>query len=47
MLDLPAGTGKLATVFADLGSQVTACDISEKMLEFAAKEYQRLWYDPV
>jgi 2-polyprenyl-3-methyl-5-hydroxy-6-metoxy-1,4-benzoquinol methylase len=39
ILDLPAGTGKLAPIFAALGGSVVACDISPAMLEFARREY--------
>ncbi len=39
ILDLPAGTGKLAPVFAALGGAVVACDISASMLEIARREY--------
>jgi SAM-dependent methyltransferase len=39
ILDLPAGTGKLAPVFAALGGAVIACDISAPMLEIARREY--------
>ena len=39
ILDLPAGTGKLAPVFAALGGAVVACDISAQMLEIAQREY--------
>jgi SAM-dependent methyltransferase len=39
ILDLPAGTGKLAPVFGALGGAVVACDISPAMLEIARREY--------
>jgi len=39
VLDLPAGTGKLAPVFAALGGAVVACDIAAPMLEIARREY--------
>jgi SAM-dependent methyltransferase len=39
VLDLPCGTGKLAPVFAELGSTVTGCDISPDMLALAEREY--------
>jgi 2-polyprenyl-3-methyl-5-hydroxy-6-metoxy-1,4-benzoquinol methylase len=39
ILDLPAGTGKLAPVFAALGAAVVACDVSAAMLEIARREY--------
>ncbi|RNJ27095.1 class I SAM-dependent methyltransferase [Halosegnis longus] len=41
ILDIPTGTGKLAPVFAETGSTVTACDISENMLNIAEAEYDR------
>jgi ubiquinone/menaquinone biosynthesis C-methylase UbiE len=47
VLDLPTGTGKLADVFARLGSRVTACDISENMLEIARGEFRKINYDRV
>ncbi|HJU08139.1 MAG TPA: class I SAM-dependent methyltransferase [Rhodanobacteraceae bacterium] len=47
VLDIPAGTGKLAEVFARLGSRVTACDISSNMLEIAKGEYQKIKYRKV
>jgi SAM-dependent methyltransferase len=40
-LDLPAGTGKLAGVFAARGSRVVASDISSSMLKLAEAEYAR------
>ncbi|MGH8183616.1 MAG: class I SAM-dependent methyltransferase [Rhodanobacteraceae bacterium] len=44
VLDIPAGTGKLAGVFARARSQVMACDLSDNMLEIAKAEYQRINY---
>lgn len=44
ILDIPAGTGKLADVFARSGARVVACDISCNMLEIAKSEYQRINY---
>lgn len=41
VLDIPTGTGKLAPVFAETGSSVLACDISENMLQIAQEEYER------
>ncbi len=38
-LDLPAGTGKLAGVFAALGTRVVAADISASMLDRARAHY--------
>lgn len=40
-LDLPAGTGKLAGIFAALGTSVVASDISPSMLKLAEVEYSR------
>lgn len=42
VLDIPTGTGKLAPVFAESGSDVVACDISESMLQTAKSEYHHL-----
>lgn len=44
ILDLPAGTGKLAGTFAALGSDVVASDISTSMLDLAEVEYGRIGY---
>jgi len=44
VLDIPAGTGKMAVVFNDLGSKVTSADVSEAMLAIAKEEYKRLGY---
>lgn len=41
VLDIPTGTGKLAPVFAESGSSVLACDISEQMLRLAEEEFDR------
>lgn len=38
-LDIPTGTGKLAPVFAETGTSVLACDVSEAMLERAHREF--------
>lgn len=46
-LDMPAGTGKLAGIFAALGTQVVASDISASMLKVAESEYVRIGYDHV
>lgn len=40
-LDLPAGTGKLAGIFAARGTRVVASDISASMLKLAEAEYAR------
>lgn len=47
VLDIPAGTGKLAPVFADVDSSVLACDISENMLRVAESEYDRCGVEDV
>lgn len=47
VLDMPAGTGKLAGSFAALGTQVVASDISASMLQVAEAEYARIGYDKV
>lgn len=39
VIDIPTGTGKLAPVFAETGSTVLACDISEEMLDVAMIEF--------
>lgn len=44
ILDLPAGTGKLAGVFAALGAEVVASDVSASMLKLAKAEYARIGY---
>lgn len=41
-LDIPAGTGKLAGVFASLGTRVVAADISASMLKQAEAEFSRV-----
>lgn len=46
-LDMPAGTGKLAGVFAALGTQVVAADVSASMLKLAEAEYARIGYERV
>ena len=46
-LDMPAGTGKLAGIFAALGTRVVASDISASMLKVAEAEYARIGYDHV
>ncbi|MBN8736555.1 MAG: class I SAM-dependent methyltransferase [Xanthomonadales bacterium] len=46
-LDMPAGTGKLAGIFATLGTQVVASDISASMLKVAEAEYAGIGYDRV
>ena len=40
VLDIPAGTGKLAPLFKESGSAVTACDISESMLAIGRSVYK-------
>lgn len=39
VIDLPAGTGKMAPVYQRLGCDVLACDISEEMLSIAQETY--------
>ena len=39
VIDIPAGTGKMAPVYSTLGSTVFVCDISEEMLEIAVTTY--------
>lgn len=41
VLDIPTGTGKLAPIFAETGSKVLACDVSQNMLRLAEEEYAR------
>jgi ubiquinone/menaquinone biosynthesis C-methylase UbiE len=44
ILDIPAGTGKLAVIFSELGAVVTSCDISQNMLDIAKQEYAKIGY---
>jgi SAM-dependent methyltransferase len=46
-LDIPAGTGKLANVFAELGTRVVASDISPSMLKRARAEFSRIGHPHV
>ena len=46
-LDIPAGTGKLAGVFASLGTRVVASDISTSMLKQAEAEFARAGHSQV
>lgn len=46
-LDIPAGTGKLAGVFASLGTCVVASDISSSMLKQAEAEFARAGHSQV
>lgn len=46
-LDIPAGTGKLAGVFASLGTRVLASDISPSMLKRAESEFSRVGHPEV
>lgn len=46
-LDIPAGTGKLAGVFASLGTRVVASDISASMLKCAETEFSRVGHPDV
>lgn len=47
VLDIPAGTGKLAPVFDRAGASVLACDVSPQMLRFARERYARREYADV
>lgn len=47
VIDIPAGTGKLAPVLVELGSHVTCCDVSESMLALARAEYANRGYKNV
>ena len=47
VLDIPAGTGKLAPIFKDAGSRVMSCDISPSMLAIARQVYDRIDYSDV
>lgn len=47
VLDIPTGTGKMAQVFAEAESNVTACDVSPAMLEIAEKTYEELGHEEV
>jgi SAM-dependent methyltransferase len=40
VVDVPAGTGKMASVFREFGCDVMACDVSENMLAIARETYQ-------
>jgi 2-polyprenyl-3-methyl-5-hydroxy-6-metoxy-1,4-benzoquinol methylase len=40
VVDLPAGTGKMAPVYQSLGCDVLACDVSSDMLEIAKVTYR-------
>jgi len=42
IIDLPCGTGKLASVFAHFQCTVVAADISSEMMEIADPEYRKL-----
>jgi SAM-dependent methyltransferase len=46
-LDIPAGTGKLADVFAALGTRVVASDISSSMLKRAEAEFSKAGHSQV
>jgi SAM-dependent methyltransferase len=46
-LDIPCGTGKLAGVFASLGTRVLASDISTSMLARAEAEFSRVGHPDV
>jgi SAM-dependent methyltransferase len=42
ILDVPAGTGKLASLLCNLGSKLVCVDISKEMLAIAKSEYEKL-----
>src|SRR3972149_1188855 len=45
VIDVPTGTGKMASVFKQLSSIVLACDVSPNMLKIAEEEYNRIGVD--
>lgn len=47
VLDIPAGTGKMAPVYKELGIKVIAADISNEMLEVSRRVYTDLQYENV
>lgn len=47
VLDCPAGTGKMASVFIEAGADVTSGDISPAMLSIAKATYRKCEYDKV
>jgi ubiquinone/menaquinone biosynthesis C-methylase UbiE len=47
VVDVPAGTGKLANMFAEMGCKVFACDISQNMLAVAKGVYESIGYKNV
>lgn len=47
VLDLPTGTGKLASLFAEKNYDVVAADVSSNMLDIAKKTYESLGYENV
>lgn len=47
VIDIPAGTGKLANVLAGLNADIVACDISPNMLSIAKDVYDRIGYRKV
>ncbi|MEX2600150.1 MAG: class I SAM-dependent methyltransferase [Balneolaceae bacterium] len=47
VLDIPTGTGKLASVFKKSASRVLACDISDQMLKIAKNEFRSVDHDNV
>jgi SAM-dependent methyltransferase len=46
-LDIPVGTGKLAGVFASLGTRVVASDVSPSMLKRAQAEFSKAGHEHV
>ena len=47
VLDIPVGTGKLAPLLTRECSDITACDISENMLNLARQEYKKYNFEKV
>jgi len=47
VLDIPAGTGKLASILKNENSSIKACDISENMLSIARQVYKEIQYNRV
>jgi SAM-dependent methyltransferase len=47
VLDIPAGTGKLAPLLKEAGSSVMACDISASMLSIGKSVYAGIGHDAV
>lgn len=47
IVDVPAGTGKLAPVLASTNGHILSVDVSQEMLSIARSEYRRLEYEEV